>query len=75
MKKHTCETGEQLPAEAARAERREVVCECGRISEYERPIPRGSGSPSFFRRLTSHWLDSARTSRPGRTPSGSDSSL
>jgi hypothetical protein len=36
MKKRTCETGEQLPAEAARGERREIACECGRISEYER---------------------------------------
>jgi hypothetical protein len=36
MEKDRCETGEQLPAEAAKEERREIVCECGRISEYER---------------------------------------
>jgi hypothetical protein len=33
---HMCETVEKLPAEAATGEFREVVCECGQISEYER---------------------------------------
>ena len=36
MEMHKCGTVEELPAEAPRGELREVVCECGRISEYER---------------------------------------